>query len=217
MIRSLRSCVLGSTSHRNLRALPSRSALGCASGTTLGQRAQVSMLGRTSDAASNINLVASYSPVVDKIWQNTTSSRLNVSKRHSRSGSSIMMNRCHCKSATVQQTQPPGRCQSSFTSGLSIWTQDLCCHIICQQKQVLCHVIFWRFFFCSLHIHFCCKETRSMFKLLEMWEIRKPQYSWHAFSFHSNRDTVRNVHYVWTTLFSTTPLPSRPTNSEPSN
>ena len=28
----------------------------CASGTTLGQRAQVSMLGRTSDAASNINL-----------------------------------------------------------------------------------------------------------------------------------------------------------------
>ena len=28
-----------------------------ASGTTLGQRAQVSMLGRTSDAASNINLV----------------------------------------------------------------------------------------------------------------------------------------------------------------
>ena len=54
---NIRSCVLGSTSHRNLRALPSRSALGCASGTTLGQRAQVSMLGRTSDAASNINLL----------------------------------------------------------------------------------------------------------------------------------------------------------------
>ena len=53
--KPIRSCVLGSTSHRNLRALPSRSALGCASGTTLGQRAQVSMLGRTSDAASNIN------------------------------------------------------------------------------------------------------------------------------------------------------------------
>ena len=55
--KPIRSCVLGSTSHRNLRALPSRSALGCASGTTLGQRAQVSMLGRTSDAASNINIV----------------------------------------------------------------------------------------------------------------------------------------------------------------
>ena len=54
--KPIRSCVLGATSHRNLRALPSRSALGCASGTTLGQRAQVSMLGRTSDAASNINL-----------------------------------------------------------------------------------------------------------------------------------------------------------------
>ena len=54
--KPIRSCVLGSTSHRNLRALPSRSALGCASGTTLGQRAQVSMLGRTSDAASNINI-----------------------------------------------------------------------------------------------------------------------------------------------------------------
>ena len=54
--KPIRSCVLGSTSHRNLRALPSRSALGCASGTTLGQCAQVSMLGRTSDAASNINL-----------------------------------------------------------------------------------------------------------------------------------------------------------------
>ena len=54
--KPIRSCVLGSTSHRNLRALPSSSALGCASGTTLGQRAQVSMLGRTSDAASNINL-----------------------------------------------------------------------------------------------------------------------------------------------------------------
>ena len=54
--KPIRSCVLGSTSHRNLRALPSRSALGCASGTTLRQRAQVSMLGRTSDAASNINL-----------------------------------------------------------------------------------------------------------------------------------------------------------------
>ena len=55
--KPIRSCVLGSTSHRNLRALPSRSALGCASGTTLGQPAQVSMLGRTSDAASNINVV----------------------------------------------------------------------------------------------------------------------------------------------------------------
>ena len=54
--KPIRSCVLGSTSHRNLRALPSRSALGYASGTTPGQRAQVSMLGRTSDAASNINL-----------------------------------------------------------------------------------------------------------------------------------------------------------------
>ena len=51
------SCVLGSTSHRNLHALPSRSALGCASGTTLGQRAQVSVLGRSSDAASNINML----------------------------------------------------------------------------------------------------------------------------------------------------------------
>ena len=55
--KPIRSCVLGSTSHRNPRALPSRSALGCASGTTLGQRAQVSMLGRTSDAASNIREV----------------------------------------------------------------------------------------------------------------------------------------------------------------
>ena len=54
--KPIRSFVLGSTSHRNLRALPERSARGCASGTTLGQRAQVSMLGRTSDAASNINL-----------------------------------------------------------------------------------------------------------------------------------------------------------------
>ena len=53
--KPIRSCVLGSTSHRNLRVLPSRSALGCASGTTLGQRAQVSMLGRTSDAASNFS------------------------------------------------------------------------------------------------------------------------------------------------------------------
>ena len=55
--KPIRSCFLGSTSHRNLRALPERSALGCASGTTLGQRAQISMLGRTSDAASNINLI----------------------------------------------------------------------------------------------------------------------------------------------------------------
>ena len=54
--KPIRSRVRGSTEHRNLSALPSRSALGCASGTTLGQRAQVSMLGRTSDAASNINI-----------------------------------------------------------------------------------------------------------------------------------------------------------------
>ena len=53
--KPIRTCVLGSTSRRNLRALPSRSALGCASGTTLRQRSQVSMLGRTSDAAPNIN------------------------------------------------------------------------------------------------------------------------------------------------------------------
>ena len=65
--KPIRSCVLGSTSHRNLRALPPRSALGCASGTALGQRAQVSMLGRTSDAASNINLVTD-SFCITVIW-----------------------------------------------------------------------------------------------------------------------------------------------------
>ena len=54
--KPIRTCVLGSTSHRILCALPSRGALGCASGTTLGLRAQVSMLGRNSDAASNINV-----------------------------------------------------------------------------------------------------------------------------------------------------------------
>ena len=69
--KPIRSCVLGSTSHRNLRALPSRSALGCASGTTLGQRAQVSMLGRTSDAASNINVSTLQS-------QNTRSSSVSA-------------------------------------------------------------------------------------------------------------------------------------------
>ena len=68
--KPIRSCVLGSTSHRNLRALPSRSALGCASGTTLGQRAQLSMLGRTSDAASNINL--------EPIYQSSRPIHLNV-------------------------------------------------------------------------------------------------------------------------------------------
>ena len=50
---NIRSCVRGSAEHRNLSALPERSARGAAEGTTRGQRAKVSMRGRTEDAASN--------------------------------------------------------------------------------------------------------------------------------------------------------------------
>ena len=50
---NIRSCVRGSTEHRNLSTLPERSARGAAEGTTRGQRAKVSMRGRTEDAASN--------------------------------------------------------------------------------------------------------------------------------------------------------------------
>ena len=53
---NIRSCVRGSTEHRNLSALPERSARGAAEGTTRGQRAKVSMRGRTEDAASNRQL-----------------------------------------------------------------------------------------------------------------------------------------------------------------
>ena len=66
--------------------------------------------------------------MVDKIWQNTTSCRLNVSKWHSRSGSSISRVTYSCES-------------EHWKNGISNWfakvvfakiTDAVCCDIDCR-------------------------------------------------------------------------------------